>query len=225
MDREKFDDILKDKIQESDQKYSPAFNDKKVWKAIKKPGNRNRWFQIAATSAIVILGLSFLFQQYVEPVAVGKLEKPAISGGVFQIPEGKTRDTEKVYKSEKAKSMTLTAAPKPHYELNDTSLSTVAIPASENILRTADSNQTQTVKIIEPVRININELPLAAKDVEGEIKVTFKRGRVVRAELPLESKLSFRKFKLRIFENQTYDTSAYASGAKVEADRKFRIKF
>jgi hypothetical protein len=108
--------------------------------------------------------------------------------------------------------------------LNNNSLPTATIEISNDMLQRADSNHAQ-VKMMEPVKVKIIQMPSDVKVAEAYIKVTFKRGSSVKDVPPAESRLVFKKFKLRIFENQTYDTSAYASGAEVEADRKFRIKF
>lgn len=224
MDREKFDCVLKNKVQEFEQKYTPAFDEDKVWKNIKKDDNKNRWFQIVASAAIVILGLSILFQQFLEPVEVAKRTKPKLSDKVFQIPLSKTKSLAKLNESEKYRGQSPDLTPEAPGVFNDIKQSIIAITEPDNTLHSADLIQPQPV-VIEPIKIKISELPLAVEDEETEIKVTFRRGKSVNAELPVESKLSFRKFRLKIFENQTYDTSAYASGVEAEPERKFRINF
>ena len=95
---------------------------------------------------------------------------------------------------------------------------------TDNIIQRVDSTQAGFLKIEEPVEVK-NELPVVVKDVESEIKVIFKRGDPINTGLPPDSKLAFKRFKIRIFEIQTSDTSAYASGVEVEPEKKFRIKF
>ena len=225
MDREKFDQVLQDKVQRFEQEYSPVFDGHKVWKGIKRGESRKSWWVIAAASAIIILGLSVLFQQYNRPVEMAKLKKSSVSREVLQIPDAQPRTLKMdTNKPERQKDEFPKLAPKTAEVLNNVNQSIVVIGVSDNSLQRADSNQAQIVKVAEPLMVKARELPLVGKDTNSEIKVTFKRGNSVKVTLPEETKLAFRKFKLRIFENQTYDT-AYASGAEVKADRKFRIKF
>ena len=226
MDKEKFDQNLKNKVERFEQEYSPVFNEHQVWKGIKKGNNRKGWVLIAAASTIMVLGLSFLFQQSKIDVEIVNLQKSGMGGSKsIQIPKAKASTSEIfINKYGGQKNETSNFKPKNPKVLNIVNQSIVTIAVADNIIQRVDSTQVGLVKIEEPVKIK-NELPLIVKDVESEIKVTFKRGNPISTGLPPNSKLAFKRFKNRIFETQTSDTSAYASGVEVEPEKKFRIKF
>ncbi len=226
MDEEKFDQTLKEKIQKFDAEYCPVFNKDQIWKGINKGDRRRNWFLIAAASMVLIVGLSILFQQYNEFLDMPKQQKPAINSiKAIELPQSKARTLEIVKnKSEEQKSETLNPKPPINEVLNNINQSIVAIAVLDNIIQKADSNQEGIVKIEEPVIVK-KDPPLVVKDLESDIKVTFKRGNPISIGIPPDSKLAFKRFKIRIFETQTIDTSAYASGVEVEREKKFRIKF
>ncbi|HEY1063065.1 MAG TPA: hypothetical protein VGE44_15320 [Daejeonella sp.] len=226
MDEEKFDKNLKDKIQKFDVEYAPLFNKDQIWKGIKKGERRRNGFLIAAASLILILGLSILFQQSKKFVEIAKKQKPAIkSSKVIELPQTKARTVEIVSnKSEEQKTEISNIKPSKKEVINSINQSIVVFAVTDNIIQRVDSTQAGFLKIEEPVEVK-NELPVVVKDVESEIKVIFKRGDPINTGLPPDSKLAFKRFKIRIFEIQTSDTSAYASGVEVEPEKKFRIKF
>lgn len=224
MDKEKFDQNLKNKVERFEQEYSPVFNELQVWKGIKKGNSRKGLVLIAAASMILILSLSILFHQSSKVVEMVKQQKPVIkSNKSIKLPQAKARTLEIVtIKSEEQKTETSNVKPQKRQGLNNINQSIVAV--ADNIVQRADSTQLGLVKKEEPLTVK-NELPLVVKDVQSEIKVTFKRGNPISTGLPPDSKLAFKRFKIRIFEIQTSDTSAYASGVEVEPEKKFRIKF
>lgn len=223
MDREKFDLKLQGKIQKFELQYSPVFDENLVWKKIQKKEDSMRWTIAAAASLILILGLSLLFQQFYETREITKLLKPTV------------------------KSKRSVQGSKPNYEIfgkaivkqtQQNSDKTGGRLKDKRVLNNKDqlvAYEADTISLIRSAKKGVVEMPesVIVKSIEPtpgaireqEIKVTFKRGSSTDSKVPFESKLTFKKFKLRIFENQLYDTSAYASGAEAEADRKIRFKF
>lgn len=225
MDEEKFDRNLREKIQKFDSEYSPVFNEDKIWKGINKGQWRINRLLIAAASVVLILGFSILFEQSNEFLDIAEKLKPAKSSiKAIELPQSKPKTLETVRNKLEEQKFEISNPKPPIKEVtNKINQPIVAIAILDNIIQNIDSVQAGPVKIEDP--LIVKKEPLLVKDLESDIKVTFKRGNPINTGIPPGNKVVFKRFKIKIIEVITNDTSAYASGVEVGAEKKFRIKF
>lgn len=216
MQNEKFDPEFSEKILDFDRDFIPEFNEKKVWRNTYK--NRSPlwiWFYAAAAMAIIVGVGALLYPEHekVESAGSNSSKKPGIETMITKDSSPTVRKTDT-----RAKRFG-NSGPVKQIPVAETVLITMSTPA----ITFAD---TSTQIHVQQILTNENELATSFEKsvIEPETKVTFKRG-IQLTDAEPQSSIVLKKFKLRILENQLYDTSAYASGAEVPVERKLRIRF
>lgn len=214
MEREKFDKLIRGKVDFHDQNFSRSYDKEKSWNAISKKRNNKIWYQILAAIAITALGF-VLFLHTEHPPVVNEMTKTDRENRV----DGSQESVQSL--REPMPSTPELAENRPASERNFT-VKEFSSPVENVNLDTVSTTRVSNaiLNAKTPVRTSAD-----TSTESGDIRITFKRG-VQIGDQDIKVSLSRgQKVKLDFFKRQPYDSTAYVLNHNNKSKQSIKLHF